>query len=302
MNFIHGLFIGVTLFFGSLWSGTLGFLHISQTTSSATIATTTLDKWYEKDATNVYVLSPQSDIFSPIVGADSATFFLVPGGNVNESAEWAKDKNHVYDFGQVVSGANPTTFSVLSTNGLYASDGDHIFYSTADEYEGAYLIITGADASTFQIISGQKAYDAQDKNNKYLRGEIVEENSQTSATTTILDIQGRPSSYFKDAQHVYWNGSDDPNFKPLLISGYPNSFVPLSSHDLYSDGHQVFQEENLISNDAPHFELISSSTNADIVAKDSLYYYMGSHQSAQLTPTQHPEEWLNQGYNGGVGQ
>lgn len=290
MAFFTKIAVSIGLVFSSLF-GFFTHGQMATTTPQVSVDTQTSvntgDKiktgWFSKDSQNAY------DAFgNKITGADIATFEGIVVNGV--ASHYAKDKNHIYtNSGRILKDADPASFQALvievpAATIEYAKDKNHVWF--------AYDLIANADISTFTIAQGNASYEAQDKNNKYWQGQIVQPTSQTSATTTVLDAQGKTSFYFKDKLHVYWDGSDDPNYIPKVVSNYPDSFIALSSHDLYSDGRQVFQWENVLSNDAIHFQLISSSTNKYIIAKDNTYFYMGSNQSAQLTPTVHPEQWL----------
>ena len=75
----------------------------------------------------------------------------------------------MYDFGYVVDGADLMSFVVLGKD--YAKDAHMVYYSSASEYEGVYAPIRSADPATFTVIDGHYEYDAQDKNQKYLKGQ-----------------------------------------------------------------------------------------------------------------------------------
>ena len=76
-----------------------------------------LDFYYGRDANGVWILDNPSEegslISVQIVGADPATFTLIPGpANEGFSDFYTKDKNHVYDLGQTVGVADPETFAI----------------------------------------------------------------------------------------------------------------------------------------------------------------------------------------------
>ena len=81
-----------------------------------------LDYWYGKDSTEVWLLSSPEDGTSYsaqiVAGADPATFTLIPDSSSGQfpneqfSADYTKDKNHVYLDGLVVSGADPVIFTI----------------------------------------------------------------------------------------------------------------------------------------------------------------------------------------------
>jgi len=76
----------------------------------------------------------------------------------------ARGGDTVFAGGQAVAGVDIKTFEFLDS--AYFKDRNHVYWF-ADP-------INGADPSTFQMIYGQKTYDAQDKNHRYFGGEIVQ--------------------------------------------------------------------------------------------------------------------------------
>ncbi len=90
---------------------------------------------------------------------------------------YAQDKNNVYNSysGEIINGADPKTFIVL--NDTYAKDTGHVFSYDADVYGDNVLtigkIVDGADASSFEIISGDKIHDAKDSLGFFHEGKRV---------------------------------------------------------------------------------------------------------------------------------
>lgn len=122
---------------------------------------------YFTDGTAVYGKFRDDYDGQIIVGADPATF-----REFSSEAWWvARDKDNIYSHGWLVEGADPKTFSVISVDPPYFKDEDQVFYPTLI---GELWPIESADPTTFVLISGQSRYDAQDKNHKYLQGEIVQ--------------------------------------------------------------------------------------------------------------------------------
>jgi hypothetical protein len=135
-------------------------------------------------------------------GADSATFAVPDQANDNgplRLIEIFVDKAHVYFGNSVVPYADPLTFSVVGNvgtdflDGEYFKDENHVFYrgdTESGNYVSIPVIVPGADSSTFRlaqpnpgpygVISGYLScgqdceYDAQDKNHKYLNGQVVQ--------------------------------------------------------------------------------------------------------------------------------
>jgi DKNYY family len=82
-----------------------------------------LDYYYGKDANGVWLLADPTPygvlIPAQIVGADPATFTLIPDRNYNSgfpvealSGIYTKDKNHVYVYGAIMAGADPDAFMI----------------------------------------------------------------------------------------------------------------------------------------------------------------------------------------------
>lgn len=133
---------------------------------------------YEKDAVHAYY---GGESISPIIGADAGSFDVFdrryqPGSNdINELAsytwaqDYAYDKTNVYYRGQKITGADPSTFKLLGL--YYAEDASHVFFLNT--------VVSGADLQSFNVVVGNRLYDAQDKNSKYCNGTVV--NNQLSA-------------------------------------------------------------------------------------------------------------------------
>ncbi len=134
-----------------------------------------LDLWYRKDKDYVYMQSPQSSDLIILKGADPLTFTVLSSG---DWSEWAKDKNHIYCFWSVVNEADAASFRTFSSSSQYALDINSVYYTSGDGYEGTYNLVADADPATFKLSSTTNSYDAQDKNHKYLQGQVI-------GTTTV---------------------------------------------------------------------------------------------------------------------
>lgn len=115
---------------------------------------------YLKDKRAVYLYTTE------IKGADSKTFELIDEGSVS-----AKDKNSVYECGQVVM-PNQTGFKFLGD--YYGKSGSSVYYLGQ--------IIPGADASSFFPLGGSQILRcestsggyAKDKNHVYFAGKLIQ--------------------------------------------------------------------------------------------------------------------------------
>jgi hypothetical protein len=89
-------------------------------------------------------------------GADAGSFQQLKKG------EYAKDKNHVYWRGTIISNAEPVTFELLV--GRYAKDSKHVYLDQN--------VVEGADPETFQKLPGKEIW-GQDKNDFYYGNEAL---------------------------------------------------------------------------------------------------------------------------------
>jgi hypothetical protein len=187
MSVLHGFFIGLSLLFGSLYVSTLSLLHITAGLGQTSIPPQALwvplpvgGQWPYKIENRQVFLTIGDRFASPptnrtlLSDADPNNFLV----STFWSSSFGKDKNHVYFYGQEIAGADPITFgpvfdSIGSTTD-YFKDRKQVYYNYADGMDP----IATADSITFQLVSDQSTYDAQDKNHKYLQGQIVQSGSQ----------------------------------------------------------------------------------------------------------------------------
>ncbi len=209
---LRNLLIGIGVFVLALTIGGFIFLytkHSPKDSFQETIAATSsqdqnssyriLGKTYSKDDKNVFVnihYNGESTI-TVLVGADPATFrevvdgigqdkngfwaldyklpFLIDPDTFALVGEYAKDKNHVYFINlltaEILPNLDPATFEDVGMN--YTKDKTNVWYGNPF---GGMTKVDNADPTTFELISSQLVHDpdAQDKNHKYLRGEIVQ--------------------------------------------------------------------------------------------------------------------------------
>ncbi|HTX87320.1 MAG TPA: DKNYY domain-containing protein [Candidatus Nanoarchaeia archaeon] len=65
-------------------------------------------------------------IFTNVLGADAITFETISSKTPSvTSNQYAKDKNHVYYAGLVITGADPSTFKILNSN--YSEDKNNVY-------------------------------------------------------------------------------------------------------------------------------------------------------------------------------
>lgn len=125
---------------------------------------TELKDVYAKDKNHVYFFIYNSDgsTMHIIKDADPETF-------KHFKSDVAIDKNHVYKDGCPAEGADPNgkikIYPSEYSNSPYFTDGKKVFHNC--------LEIIDADAATFKTIRFEASYDAEDKNQKYLRGKAL---------------------------------------------------------------------------------------------------------------------------------
>jgi hypothetical protein len=100
----------------------------------------------------------------------------------------------VYDWGDFIE-ADPDTFVVTN---WYGKDAHHVYFIGQDgEHYGPDLLV-GADPATFEVSSTTNSFDAQDKNQKYLRGQIVRTTAQNNVVISnykaVTDEYGTSST------------------------------------------------------------------------------------------------------------
>lgn len=136
-----------------------------------------LDEVFATDGIYIYglynsVLDLQTDS-SPFEDIDPKTFRLhCPVRNSDN--DYACDATHLVDRSMaavVVGDYDISTLQQYPGGFPYFKDKDNVYMLYHANFMGK---IEGADTSTFSPISGQEAYDAQDKNHKYLQGTIVQ--------------------------------------------------------------------------------------------------------------------------------
>lgn len=274
MAFLAKIGAGILIIFGSLWSGTLGFLHLSppvatstpQTVqSSQTSATTNAgpvfswapvqeandNSWgfgFSQSAGKIYVIEIENSAKAEFLGADPTTFIVgllrgpvsngfVEIGIATSTTGYAKDNENVYSFYITTSSAGVDNVKVD--------------------------IINGADPATFhskRSVSGPPTYDAQDKNHKYYNGQIVQESS-----TTPLDVAEKtPVSPDTSFYHNDWLGWKwyplDTYFRGAsadFFGDYYNQYRDIDGIVYYLPG-DAMEMTKMLSADAATFEFAYS--------------------------------------------
>lgn len=135
-----------------------------------------------------------------IANADVATFRVLAGPDpylgsipcVHDSG-YAVDGFHVYWHGEIISGADPQTFSYLQFD--YSRDVTHVYYRTAT--------VSGADPRTFTSIDWQYFKDSA---HVYVRGMPIR--NADPATFSLLSRSWYPEDKLaRDADHVFFGAN-----------------------------------------------------------------------------------------------
>jgi hypothetical protein len=253
MGFLQHAVIAVAIFLNTFVSGALGFFHLASSTpintavqniqpsfAPQTSITTSVNNTNSAQVTsstsspslstptsyNPYgcyeqignsVLLNQNGTSINLPRADLKTFVDLSQFNLC----FGKDKNHVYHDDQILSWADPSTFSVL-----WYDHGPVFFFRNAMQIVAwtqgnsfrpspnsipivdqngppGFYIVPGGDPSTFQTIFG--AYDiapwAKDKNNVYCNGKIMQDADPSTAELVDNDehlrvlVDGKPHIY-----------------------------------------------------------------------------------------------------------
>lgn len=233
-----------------------------------------------------------------IEGADPETFEFIDG----QESPWglvvtyAKDKNRVYYYTNVVEGADPESFGVLEEwyvkdkNHVYNARSNHEIFQNYDastfevlgnwfvkDKNGAYyehnlskeaIKIAGADAPSFEILWGTNYL--KDKNHVYYYQEkdygelIVKIFEEVDPATFVVDVASSP--YSRDAKNIYWNGE-------RLTDADPNTFKLIMKTPYGTDGKNVYyQATKLLDAEAGQFKL----ENKDVGVTDRYVYYYGT--------------------------
>ena len=199
---------------------------------------------YKKDGTRVLYSSADRKHYQILPAADSATF-LVSAANGN----WAKDKNHVYDDGRVVSACldysctqqtyfDPITFDIVPSSAVndlfqYVKDKSGVYYDNPDLRR--WVLLKNADPHTFVSFFASNETYGKDKSTVWFGDRVVAGADASSFTASDL--------FGKDAQHVYYMGQ-------VIQGADPNTFTALGT--LYSkDAQHVFKGASVVPNADP---------------------------------------------------
>ena len=236
--------------------------------------TLTPDDYYAADKEHVFYNG------APVKYADPDTFVFLLDNDRNPT-DYAKDKNRVYDtyLGTVIKRADAESFVAL--NYWYGKDKNSVYSMTQNgTYDSGRFPIKGADPATFAVVAdpaycrGECAFDAQDKNHRYVRGVIVE--TDTSASAAVLDAQNNPTRYAKDSAYAYFDNKIIPsaNLSTFMIIGQSGS-VFNGGRSYAKDKKYVYVDGVVLSGADPStFEFIKTKTGElTNFSRDKKYVY-----------------------------
>lgn len=164
-------------------------------------------------------------------GVDVAT--LVGVEDPERGGLWMKDKNQVYWRGNIVEGANPATFMVMSSE--YGRDGDKLYYT--------YKYIPTGDPDTLKNIVDDIGAYQKDKNNiYYIEGPFDE--GPIIATADHATFRPINSYYAKDKVHVYYGNR-------IIEGADPETFVDLGEYGYSKDKNHVYLSGNIVEGKDP---------------------------------------------------
>jgi DKNYY family len=206
MIYVLNILAGLFMFISSIMVGVLGDLHSQSAAAPISVINTSIGaasnvsqvtnpparepilySWVSLEA------APSPPVYVERNGSiyNSGDDYLVSGADLNSFEVWsdpgsagsfARDKNHVYVYGRVLAGADPTSLRFL-----YDSQGDFTGYFLDKNNVYYFFYADGAnrlddaDRSTFSTMPETETcgpgcdYDATDKNHKFYLGEVVNE-------------------------------------------------------------------------------------------------------------------------------
>jgi len=211
-----------------------------------------IDQSYAKDINNIYYNG------KPVAGANPSSVTLVASGLMSELVSELNENSansgylisdgKVFCYGEVIEGADPTSFSYLL--GSYAMDKDYLYYyidikiprkatpTAMPNANAGYIrhgeqviyhgVVISNEANSFEIVNDEYAKDAV---NVYSHGVIVE--GMVSDGFTVISPY-----YRKDKNQAYYfntpiSESDSDTFKVL------NDAISRDQNNLYYDGNIV---------------------------------------------------------------
>ncbi|MCX6823273.1 MAG: DKNYY domain-containing protein [candidate division SR1 bacterium] len=176
-----------------------------------------LNYQYAKDDKEVFFYDANKDNIYPMMGVDAASFEVLASG----SYFTAKDKNNVYHRDMANTGIDATSFQGMS--GEYSKDKNHVYY---------YLnILSGADSSTFTVVTSGNQYIGKDKKDIYINGLNSKEYQQNLKELAQPDMinDDQDDTITGEAYRIKYNLPKIPDF--IIASVQVNSSGTIKSTD-----------------------------------------------------------------------
>jgi hypothetical protein len=197
-----------------------------------------------------------------IEGADFTTFRVLTGPDpyleaipcVHDSG-YAVDRFHAYWHGDVISGADPKTFSYLQFD--YSRDATHVYYRMAT--------VSGADPRTFTYIY-QRYF--KDSARVYLRGAAIRDADPATFSLLSKESWFLENRLARDARHVFFGAT-------AVSEASPTDAVDLGG-PYWTSNRTIFREEKPLKQaDASSFHVASKGEDA-FWAEDKDHYFLSS--------------------------
>ena len=238
---------------------------------------------------------------SPAFKADRSTFEVIasPAG---AATGFAKDKKYIYYEGYPLAsrtGAFVPGIDPGSWQPFYNSDGNFAYYSRDKsavyftcfdcQFASSWTIPT-ADPATFSIAPNNPNFDAEDKNHKYLNGQVVQ--AEGMGTTTEIMAWSDPgtqigsttvtaflsdSRYAKNKSNVYFTGilvagADPSTFTPLFDPQGQTTFYAKDKKQVYFFSYQTGLADVIQGADPATFSVVASDSFQDSNAEEGAYF------------------------------
>lgn len=191
------------------------------------------DSGYYIRLTKVYYKGGFPSSAFEIEGADVSTFEIL-----DESQQYAIDKNHVYFNGFIIPDGDPTTFEVLES--YYSRDKNHVYISGT--------VFTN-DPANFEIVYG---YIMRDSEHIYWSDTII---SDDPTNIEIIEDLGF-YTYWKNSTNIFINGSP-------IEDASMDTFEPIADAYSHDDTYIFYGDEILPQADVTSFQVLESPYTKD---------------------------------------
>lgn len=209
---------------------------------------------------------------------------------ISSNGYFIKDDKVFYE-GDLIE-AKPAGFETIDEFQIYARDSEAVYFRGKR--------IEQADPKSFKMVFDDSSYYRDDKN-IFFDGKILE-GSDASSFTRLLRPDGKPSSYFKDKNFVYWFGRKRPEvqassvkviseayladaenvfyFKDKIVGANPATFVEIPNQESWGkDDKTVYYRDSAY----PQLDMASLEILERGYAKDkSKVYYVNDNKLIEV--------------------